>query len=274
MNGQLGIAGEIGHMSINFEGPYCECGNRGCLEMYCSSTALKKEIINGIKNGNYTRLNQNCTLSEIAQAVAEGDRFVVDCYQKICNRLAIGVVNIINMLNPDKIVIDDDFVSVAPEMVREILHKAIRPAVLPQIQRGEGMAKVMADHPEFELIQDFPCDWQADKAANVASDMMNQYGDELVAIICDNDDMSSAAQKTCNDNGRSDVVCVGVDGNQNPLQMVKDGEMGATVLQDGPGQVAGAIEMIKTCLAGETPEKEIAIPFVLVTIDNVDEYLK
>ena len=143
-----------------------------------------------------------------------------------------------------------------------------------QIQRGEGMAEVMAEHPEFELISDFPCDWQADKAANVASDMMNQYGDELVAIICDNDDMSSAAQKTCNDNGRSDVVCVGVDGNQNPLQMVKDGEMGATVLQDGPGQVAGAIEMIKACLAGETPEKEIAIPFVLVTIDNVDEYLK
>lgn len=142
-----------------------------------------------------------------------------------------------------------------------------------QIQRGEGMAEVMAKHPEFELIQDFPCDWQADKAANVASDMMNQYGDELVAIICDNDDMSSAAQKTCNDNGRADVVCVGVDGNQNPLQMVKDGEMGATVLQDGPGQVEGAIKMIKACLAGETPEKEIAIPFVLVTIDNVDEYL-
>ena len=101
--------------------------------MYCSSTALKKEIISGIKSGNYTRLNQNCTLDEIAQAVAEGDRFVVDCYQKICNRLAIGVVNVINMLNPDKIVIDDDFVSVAPEMVREILHKAIRPAILPQI---------------------------------------------------------------------------------------------------------------------------------------------
>ena len=104
--------------------------------------------------------------------------------------------------------------------------------------------------------------------------MMNQYGDELVAIICDNDDMSSAAQKTCNDAGRTDICCVGVDGNQNPLQMVKDGEMGATVLQDGPAQVGGAIEMIKTCLAGEEPQKEIAIPFVLVTAENVDQYLK
>ena len=143
-----------------------------------------------------------------------------------------------------------------------------------QIQRGEGMAEVMADHPEFEMVGESACEWQADKAANAASDAISKYGDELVAVICDNDDMSSAAQKTCNDAGRSDIVCVGVDGNQNPLQMVKDGEMGATVLQDGPGQVGGAVTMIKACLAGETPEKEIMVPFVLVTKDNVDEYLK
>jgi len=133
MGGQLGIAGEIGHMSINFEGPYCECGSRGCLEMYCSSIALKKEIAKGIDNGNYTCLTRECTLDEIAQAVAKGDRFAVDCYQKICEKLALGVVNVINMLNPDKIVVDDDFVSVAPDMVRECLNRAIRPAILPQI---------------------------------------------------------------------------------------------------------------------------------------------
>ena len=133
MNGQLGIAGEIGHMSINFEGPYCECGNRGCLEMYCSSIALRKEIARGIDQGHFTSLRRDCTLDEIAQAVKKGDRFVIDCYRKICERLAIGVVNVINMLNPDKLVVDDDFVSVAPDMVCEILNKAIRPAILPQI---------------------------------------------------------------------------------------------------------------------------------------------
>lgn len=133
MSGQLGIAGEIGHMSINFEGPYCECGSRGCLEMYCSSIALKKEIAHGILQGNYTCLTEECTLDEIAEAVAKGDRFAVECYRRICKRLAIGVVNVINMLNPDKIVIDDDFISVAPDMVREVLNKEIRPAILPQI---------------------------------------------------------------------------------------------------------------------------------------------
>ena len=143
-----------------------------------------------------------------------------------------------------------------------------------QIQRGEGIENIMSGNDKFESVGDFPCEWSGDKASNVAQDMINQYGDELVAIICDNDDMSSAAQIACNNAGRSDIVCVGVDGNQNPLQMVKDGEMGATVLQDGPGQVQGALDMIEKCLNGETPEKETMVPFVLVTKDNVNEYLK
>lgn len=143
-----------------------------------------------------------------------------------------------------------------------------------QIQRGEGIAALMEGNEAFTSAGDFPCEWQADKAANVAADMLNQYGDELVAIICDNDDMSSAAQIACNNAGRNDVVCVGVDGNPNPLQMVKDGQMGATVLQDGPGQVGAGIEIIKQALDGKTSDKEVMVPFVLVTKDNVDQYLK
>ena len=143
-----------------------------------------------------------------------------------------------------------------------------------QIQRGEGLANTMKDHPEFESVGDFPCDWAADKAANVATDMMNKYGDDLKAIICDNDDMSSAAQRACNDAGRKDIVCVGVDGNQKPLEMVKAGEMGATVLQDGVGQVKAAVSVIDAIIAGQPFEKENIVPFVLVTKDNVDQYLK
>ena len=42
--GTLGIAGEMGHMSIEFDGPKCECGNNGCLEHYCSTIALEREV--------------------------------------------------------------------------------------------------------------------------------------------------------------------------------------------------------------------------------------
>jgi len=143
-----------------------------------------------------------------------------------------------------------------------------------QIQRGEGIENIMSENDKFESVGDFPCEWAADKAANVATDMMNKYGDELKAIICDNDDMSSAAQKVCNDAGRSDIVCVGVDGNENPIAMVAAEEMGATVLQDGVGQVGAAIEQIEKAISGEAMEKEIMVPFVLVTKDNAAEYMK
>lgn len=143
-----------------------------------------------------------------------------------------------------------------------------------QIDRGQGIENIMKDHPEFEKVGEPDTQWKGDLAANAATDGIAQYGDELVAIICDNDDMSSAAQRACNDAGRKDIVCVGVDGNQNPLQMVKDGELGATVLQDGIGQVMGAIEAIQTMVNGGEVKSNPQIPFVLVTKDNVDQYLK
>ena len=141
-----------------------------------------------------------------------------------------------------------------------------------QIQRGEGILNKLDD--KWELAADVPCDWAADRATNAAQDYMNQYGEELKAIICDNDDMSSAAQLACNESGREDIVCIGVDGNQGPLSMIKEGTLGATVLQDGVGQITAGINAVKADIAGEAVEKEYSIPFVLVTAENVDEYLQ
>ena len=142
-----------------------------------------------------------------------------------------------------------------------------------QIQRGEGIANTIEKDSKWTKAADVPCDWDASKAVNTVDDYLAQYGDDLKAVICDNDDMSSAAQAECNAKGRSDIVCIGVDGNQGPLQMIKDGELGATVLQDAPGQVNAGIDAIVAAIKGETVEKNYTVPFVLVTSENVDDYL-
>lgn len=142
------------------------------------------------------------------------------------------------------------------------------------LQRGEGISNILNKNEKFECVGEIACEWSGDKAANAATDAINQYGDELVAIVCDNDDMSSAAQRACNNAGRSDIACVGVDGNQNPLKMIKNGEMGATVLQDGVGQIKAAVTVIEGLVNGQNVEKYPSIPFVLITKDNVDLYLK
>lgn len=143
-----------------------------------------------------------------------------------------------------------------------------------QIQRTEGMHEIMDQHPEFEMMEDLDTKWDGNLAANAASDAMAKYGDELVAIICDNDGMSSAAQKMCNDRGREDIICIGVDGVEVPLQMIKDGTLKGTILQDGVGQINGAIDIIKKMVANESYEANPVIPFVMVTSENVDQYLK
>lgn len=143
-----------------------------------------------------------------------------------------------------------------------------------QIQRGEGIANIMGKNDKWESVGDYAADWSADKAVQFATDVLTQYGDELKAIICDNDDMSSAVQAYVNSVDRKDIVCIGVDGNAGPLAMVKEGSLGATVLQDGAAQVKTAIALIPDIIGGKEVEKNIMVPFTLVTKDNVDEYLK
>ena len=145
-----------------------------------------------------------------------------------------------------------------------------------QIDRGTGLHNVMDANDKWTMLDgaEQTAEWQAEKAVKFAEDWLTKYGDKLNAIICDNDDMSSAVQGAMNSAGRNDIVCIGVDGNVGPMTMVKDGELLATVYQDGAGQVTTAINLIPQIRKGEEVAKETMVDFVLVTKDNVDQYLK
>lgn len=146
-----------------------------------------------------------------------------------------------------------------------------------QTDRGAGIVKHMNEASGWKNGGDYAAEWAAEKAVNFATDAVTKHGDDLKAIVCDNDDMSSAVQAYCNAIDREDIVCIGVDGNAGPLQMVRDGTLGATVFQDGAGQMKYAMELIPNIIKGDkssTPYFNAKIPFILVTKDNVDQYLK
>ncbi len=143
-----------------------------------------------------------------------------------------------------------------------------------QIDRGKGILNILGEDEKWESVGDFAADWSADKAVQFATDVLTEHGDAIKAIICDNDDMSSAVQAYVNSVGREDIVCIGVDGNAGPLAMVKEGSLGATVFQEGAKQVETAISLIPDIIAGKEVEKNIMIPFTLVTTENVDQYIK
>ena len=158
--GKLGVAGEIGHMSIDYNGRYCECGSRGCLETYCSTLAFSGEVKRRKAQGNYSIVKEADGFKEIVNAVRVGDRLAVDEYRHACECLTIGIVNIINMLNPDTIVIDDEMVAVEPEILKNILQKGIKQAVLPIVWQeldiviGDGTQESMLQGAAFLAIEE------------------------------------------------------------------------------------------------------------------------
>ncbi len=95
--GSRGTAGEVGHMIIKENGPLCSCGARGCLEALASGTALGKM---GEKI-----FNRKIDAVEIEKMAIAGDRKAQELIKIVANYLGVGVSNLVNLLNPEVIVI-------------------------------------------------------------------------------------------------------------------------------------------------------------------------
>jgi len=111
-SGQCGSAGEIGHMTIDVNGPKCNCGNTGCLEMLASGTAVAREAIRRISQGEKSSLSEmvrgkveNITAKEISTAARGGDSLALGVISQAATYLGIGLVNLVNIFNPEMIII-------------------------------------------------------------------------------------------------------------------------------------------------------------------------
>jgi N-acetylglucosamine repressor len=109
MRGRSGVAGEIGHMSINCAGRKCECGNKGCLEQYASGFAMLNMLKEYIGTESDTVLKPNSGISDIYAAFQNNDRLAVKILDEVAYYLGFGIASLINLINPSIIVIGDDF---------------------------------------------------------------------------------------------------------------------------------------------------------------------
>ena len=138
--GASDIAGEIGHMTIDSTGRRCKCGNYGCLEAYASGPAIAARAIEGVEAGadsalpDYVRGNlQMITAQVVYEAAHDGDEFALEVVRDTAKFLGAGVANIINIFNPQVVVIcggvtlagDKLFVPLRGEVKR----RAFKPAV-------------------------------------------------------------------------------------------------------------------------------------------------
>ncbi len=110
--GVSGGAGEFGHMTINVNGPECNCGGNGCLELFASGKAIAAEAIRRINNGEKSILVEmvannlhNITAEKVSIAAQEGDKLSIDVIDKAAYYLGTGMVNLINIFNPEMIIV-------------------------------------------------------------------------------------------------------------------------------------------------------------------------
>ena len=149
------------------------------------------------------------------------------------------------------------------------------PGQTAEVKRTEGAMDILAQNPDMTLLDEQTADWDRAEAMTLMENWIQAYGEQINAVFCQNDEMALGALNALVQAGKKDnVLVVGVDAIDDALQSVKDGKMDATVYQDCKGQAEGAIEAAYKLAKGESVEKEILIPFILVTTENVDEYLK
>ncbi|MEG1582830.1 MAG: ROK family protein [Cetobacterium sp.] len=112
VSGATGAGGEIGHMKLEKDGKLCGCGQRGCFETYASATGVVREALSRLQinknNSLYKRIDGDLNKLEAKYVFDEaknGDKFSLDIVDYVSEYLAMGIGNILNIINPEVVIL-------------------------------------------------------------------------------------------------------------------------------------------------------------------------
>jgi len=142
-------------------------------------------------------------------------------------------------------------------------------------QRTEGVKEIIAEkYPNIKVVSEEVADWQREKAVTVTENWLTAHGDNVNAIIANNDEMALGAIQALTAAGRSDVIVIGIDAIPDAVKAIEAGTMAASVFQDAAGQAGGAMQVALDVLNNNPPSEQILwVPFILVDEKNFREYL-
>lgn len=170
VDGSLGAATEIGHVSIDMNGTACECGNRGCLECYCSAVAIHTLMGRANQEDHFPGLaamthKEACDL--LFTMARQGDRTSMALLDQVADYVGYGCVTIVNAYNPAQIIIGD-LVAQAGQPLLDRVKSLVSARALPQVR----------DHTEI-LLSDLPADATLTGAAAVAANQFLEHPSSL-----------------------------------------------------------------------------------------------
>ncbi len=140
-------AGEFGHLSLNHNGPVCNCGNRGCWELYASDRAtINRFLESQRKTGAADAKSDSAyTMRDIVKLARSGDRAARSSLTATAKYLALGIANIVNSLNPEIVVVGGDLASVWP-MIEPVVLDTLKPKVF---SRNFSAVRIVPSALEF-----------------------------------------------------------------------------------------------------------------------------
>lgn len=140
--GATGSAGEIGHLTVDFDGELCTCGNRGCLETLASGPAIARQAQRAVSAGQQTQLSlpnngHSITASEVAAAASQGDLLSQRIIAEAGEQLGIAIANLVNLINPNMVVVGGSVAQIGDlflEPVRREVQRRSLPASVRAVQ--------------------------------------------------------------------------------------------------------------------------------------------
>ena len=135
--GHYGVGAELGHMVIDPDGPVCGCGNRGCWEAVASGNAIGRLARERVEGGAGTDLLamaggtiERITGELVGEAAVAGDAFARDVVASIGRLLGIGLANIVNIFDPEVIVVGGGAAAGTGELLLEPAREAMTAHIL------------------------------------------------------------------------------------------------------------------------------------------------
>ena len=148
----LPVAAEIGHMTINADGPQCPCGNVGCLELYASATAIVSKTIAELEKGNSSILKDfnngnfyKVMAKDIYDAALEGDPLARNVLREAGKSLGLGIANIINIMSPDAIILTGGLMGAWNIYIESAIKEASKRALKELYGKVQIIASTLGD---------------------------------------------------------------------------------------------------------------------------------
>ncbi|MFJ9255826.1 ROK family protein [Bacillus velezensis] len=148
--GVSGFSGEMGHMTIDFNGPKCSCGNRGCWELYASEKALLTSL---------QTKEKKVSTQDIIDLAHLNDIGTLHALQNFGFYLGIGLTNILNTFNPQAIILRNSIIESHPMVLHSIKSEVssrvyshldnsyeLLPSILGKNAPALGMSSIVIDH--------------------------------------------------------------------------------------------------------------------------------